>query len=66
MIATEQYPSGLGKTCSEIDVGRTVGVFPKTKFSMVLPEVEKAMTGLCGGQLKIAILFGVEVSVFSL
>ena len=61
MIVTEQYPKGLGNTTSELNIDHAVGVYPKTKFSMVVPEVEAAMAKLCGGHLKCAVLFGVEV-----
>lgn len=61
LIVTEQYPKGLGSTVSEIDVQHAIGRVPKTKFSMVVPEVEVLMKDVCNGQLKCAILFGVEV-----
>ncbi|XP_052802762.1 isochorismatase domain-containing protein 2-like [Mya arenaria] len=40
VIVTEQYPKGLGPTVSELDVSKCP-VFPKMKFSMMLPEVEE-------------------------
>ena len=61
LIVTEQYPKGLGNTVSELEVQHAVGVFPKTKFSMVVPQVESALANLCEGHLKCAVLFGVEV-----
>lgn len=39
LIVTEQNPEKLGKTVSEFSLGHAVGNFPKTKFSMVIPEV---------------------------
>jgi len=45
----------------ELDVSHAVAVVSKTKFSMVLPEVEKLLPTLCGGKLKHVVLFGVEV-----
>ena len=64
LIVTEQYPKGLGSTVSALDITHATGVFPKTRFSMVIPEVEKAMVELCSGHLKCVVLFGVEVSLF--
>ena len=66
LIVTEQYPKGLGSTVSEIDIKHAIGVVPKTKFSMIIPEVETLMKSTCNGQLKCAILFGVEVNIASL
>ena len=43
VVATEQYPKGLGNTVSEIDVSKA-SVFSKTKFSMVIPEVEQLLS----------------------
>ena len=59
-----QYPKGLLHTVSELDISHAAGVFPKTKFSMVIPEVEAKMAELCEGQLEAVILFGIEVSTF--
>ncbi|ESP04714.1 hypothetical protein LOTGIDRAFT_198478 [Lottia gigantea] len=42
VIVTEQYPKGLGPTVPELDVS-PYKVFPKTKFSMILPEVEEEL-----------------------
>ena len=47
---------------SEIDIQHALAIVPKTKFSMVVPEVEPLLKEVCGGNLKVAILFGVEVS----
>merc|ERR1712071_210500 len=63
LIVTEQYPQGLGNTCRQLDVEHAVGIYPKTKFSMVVPEVESTIQNICGGHLKCAILFGVEAHV---
>ena len=56
-----QYPKGLLHTVQELDVSSAVGVFPKTKFSMLVPDVEKVMPTLANGQLKHVVLFGIEV-----
>ncbi|KAL4225747.1 Isochorismatase domain-containing protein 2 [Mactra antiquata] len=42
VVVTEQYPKGLGPTVSELDVSKCP-VFPKMKFSMMIPEVEEHM-----------------------
>lgn len=65
LIVTEQYPKGLGSTVSEIDIHHALVTIAKTKFSMVVPEVENIMKTACDGQLKCAILFGVEVCRFT-
>lgn len=38
-----------------------MGVFPKTKFSMLIPEVSQALDGL-GRKVETVVLFGIEVS----
>ena len=58
VIVTEQYPKGLGSTVPEIDVSNAK-VFPKTKFSMVIPEVEDILKG--HPDRKSVILVGIEV-----
>lgn len=62
VIVTEQYPKGLGSTVQEIDLTGVKLVLPKTKFSMVLPEVEAALVEIPG--VRSVVLFGVEVSTF--
>ncbi|XP_065517659.1 isochorismatase domain-containing protein 1 isoform X1 [Lathamus discolor] len=59
VIVTEQYPKGLGSTVQEIDLTGAKLVLPKTKFSMVLPEVEAALAEIPG--VRSVVLFGVEV-----
>ena len=61
LVVTEQYPQGLGSTVNEINIQHAVGTVAKTKFSMCVPEIEKLLKTTCNGQLKCAILFGVEV-----
>ncbi|KAK6190776.1 hypothetical protein SNE40_002567 [Patella caerulea] len=63
LIVTEQYPKGLGNTVTELDISHATQVFPKTKFSMVLPEVEETMKTLRNGSLKHVVLFGIETHV---
>lgn len=58
LIVTEQNPSSLGKTVSEIDKEHAIGTFPKTQFSMCIPEVMKELDKI--KDLQCAILFGIE------
>lgn len=60
VVVSEQYPKGLGSTVQEMDLTGAKLVFPKTKFSMVLPEVEAALAEIPG--VRSVVLFGVEVS----
>eukprot|EP01137_Pigoraptor_chileana_P022080 Opistho-2@86580 len=59
-IVTEQYPKGLGKTVSELDV-TGIPVFSKTKFSMLTNEVLDKMKDLA--EVKSVVLFGIESHV---
>ncbi|XP_070535627.1 isochorismatase domain-containing protein 1-like [Ptychodera flava] len=65
VIVTEQYPTGLGPTVKELskdfDPDFVKGPFPKTKFSMFVPDVEKAMKEI--DNPKSVILFGIEAHV---
>ena len=61
---SEQYPKGLGSTVQELDLTGARLVFPKTKFSMVLPEVEATLTDL--PEVRSVVLSGVEVHYFIL
>ncbi|XP_074661349.1 isochorismatase domain-containing protein 1-like [Tubulanus polymorphus] len=64
LIVTEQYPKGLLHTVAELDISHaTGGVVEKTKFSMIVPEVEEIMKTICDGNLKYVVLFGVETHV---
>ena len=56
-----QYPKGLGNTVKELDISKAVGKFEKTRFSMLIPEVEKTLETLCDGDIKHVVLFGIEV-----
>ena len=52
--------AGLGNTVSEIDVS-SARVFPKTLFSMVIPEVEEVIA--TEPDRKSVVLFGIETQV---
>eukprot|EP00112_Aurelia_sp_Birch-Aquarium-sp1_P020972 Seg5520.2 transcript_id=Seg5520.2/GoldUCD/mRNA.D3Y31 product="Isochorismatase domain-containing protein 2" protein_id=Seg5520.2/GoldUCD/D3Y31 len=60
LIATEQYPKGLGNTVSEIDTSNAE-VFPKTVFSMWTPEVQEHLKQY--PNLKSVVIFGIETHV---
>ncbi|XP_076045080.1 isochorismatase domain-containing protein 1-like isoform X3 [Oratosquilla oratoria] len=62
LIATEQYPKGLGNTVTELDIQHAAAVVPKTKFSMVVPEVEKLLLSSQHG-VDAVVLFGIETHV---
>lgn len=61
LIVTEQYPRQLGKTVADIDVSKALLVVPKTRFSMIVPEVDRLLHSLCDGVLESIVLFGIEV-----
>lgn len=63
LVVTEQYPKGLGSTVPELTTNHAVGVFAKTKFTMLVPEVEAQLPKLCDGHLRHIVLFGVETHV---
>lgn len=59
IIATEQYPKGLGHTVSELEVQKyNVPVVAKQKFSMCVPEVKELI-----GPVKSVIICGIEAHV---
>lgn len=60
VVATEQYPKGLGSTVSEIDMSN-IEAIPKTVFSMVIPEVEVKLRQM--QDVKSIVLFGIEAHV---
>ena len=54
-----KYPKGLGNTVEEIDTSPfKERVFSKTKFSMVIPEVEEQLKQL---NVENVVLMGIEV-----
>lgn len=62
LVVTEQYPKGLGKTVAEISIEHATGVVEKTKFSMVVPEVE-ALLKAHPEKVDQIVVFGVETHV---
>ncbi|KAF4522694.1 hypothetical protein B566_EDAN012711 [Ephemera danica] len=63
LIVTEQYPQGLGKTVEQLDVSHAIGVFSKTKFCMLVPEVLDALKTANNGNVSSVVLFGIEAHV---
>lgn len=61
LVVTEQYPKGLGKTVSEISIDHAIGVFEKTKFSMVISDVEVLLHA--HPEFRQIVLFGAETHV---
>lgn len=57
VVVTEQYPKGLGHTVAELNVGK-FPTFPKTQFSMLIPDVENHLKSL--PEVKSVILCGLE------
>ena len=61
VIATEQYPKGLGHTVEEIDTSHELTtVVAKTDFSMIVPEVVAKLDGLNRTD---AVILGLEAHV---
>ncbi|ROT61138.1 isochorismatase domain-containing protein 2 [Penaeus vannamei] len=61
IVATEQYPKGLGNSVPELGVAENdVPVFDKTKFSMCLPPVQEIIKDK---EIKSVILCGIEAHV---
>ncbi|XP_042333397.1 isochorismatase domain-containing protein 2 [Sceloporus undulatus] len=56
-VVTEQYPQGLGPTVPELGA-EELPKYPKTCFSMIIPEVEKEMAAV--PDLKSVLLCGIE------
>ncbi len=61
MLATEQNPEKLGKIVSELDVAHAKGVYPKTLFSMLIPEVESVLKD--HKDVNSIVLMGIEAHV---
>jgi len=59
-LATEQYPKGLGPTVDELGLAKhSVTAFPKTCFTMVIPELLEALKTQ-QEETKSVILCGIE------
>ncbi|XP_047474898.1 isochorismatase domain-containing protein 2-like [Penaeus chinensis] len=61
IVATEQYPKGLGNSVPELGLAENdVPVFDKTKFSMCLPPIQEIIKNK---EIKSVILCGIEAHV---
>lgn len=66
LVITEQYPMrSMGKTVAEIDTSKAIVIVQRSRFSMIVPEVERQLQKLCDGILETIVLFGMEVSKLS-
>eukprot|EP00906_Rhabdomonas_costata_P009453 RCo013374 len=61
LLATEQYPKGLGKTAAALPLPEGTKVFEKTKFSMWTPEVEAEVRKMT--EVTDIVVFGIETHV---
>ena len=64
LICTEQYPEKLGNIVKELDIKHAKGVYPKSLFSMAIPEIKLKITELFGTDLESVVIFGIEVCPF--
>ncbi|KAI9148495.1 hypothetical protein H9P43_010199 [Blastocladiella emersonii ATCC 22665] len=60
LVVTEQNPARLGQTVAEIDVAHAAVNVPKTRFSMVVPEVADL---LAERAVENVVVFGIESHV---
>ncbi|KAG5484446.1 hypothetical protein LSCM1_07815 [Leishmania martiniquensis] len=54
-IVTEHYPKGLGRIVPEVSLPQSAHVIEKTRFSCIVPEVEKLLMDVDN-----AVVFGIE------
>ncbi|KAG5509810.1 hypothetical protein JKF63_07454 [Porcisia hertigi] len=57
-IVTEQYPKGLGRTVADITLPESAHMIEKTRFSCIVPEVEKLLE-----DVEHVVVFGIEAHV---
>ena len=63
-VVTEQYPKAMLHTMAELQpLIEGAPVFEKTKFSMVVPEVEALLAGPAYVERTSAVLFGIEAHI---
>ncbi|XP_061402270.1 isochorismatase domain-containing protein 1-like [Musca vetustissima] len=60
LICTEHYPERLGKIVSDIDVNHAKAIIPKTRFSMIVPELEAKVKEIFGDKPEDVVLYGLE------
>ena len=62
LLVTEQYPKGLGSTVEELTIDHALVKAEKTKFSMLVPDIEHHLIPMENSKFKSILLCGVEVS----
>jgi nicotinamidase-related amidase len=70
VLATEQYPQKLGATVPEVELPPGTPVIPKTKFSMIVPEVRQWLSSSArpagnsnGDGIRSVMIVGIEAHV---
>ncbi|XP_037027084.1 isochorismatase domain-containing protein 1-like [Bradysia coprophila] len=63
LICTEQYPEKLGNIVKELDIKHASGVYPKSLFSMAIPEINSKINELFGSNLESVVIFGIEAHI---
>lgn len=61
LICTEHYPEKLGNIVSDIDISHAKAVVSKTRFSMIVPELENKIKEIFGDKPQDVVLYGLEV-----
>lgn len=63
LLVTEQNPEKLGKIVQELEIDHAKAVVGKTRFSMLVPDIECCMKNLFeDGKPSDVVLYGIEVS----
>ncbi|XP_075161307.1 isochorismatase domain-containing protein 1 [Haematobia irritans] len=63
LICTEHYPEKLGNIVKDIDVSHAKAIIGKTRFSMIVPELEAKIKEIFGDKPDDVILYGLESHV---
>uniref|UniRef100_A0A336MHZ2 Isochorismatase domain-containing protein 1 n=1 Tax=Culicoides sonorensis TaxID=179676 RepID=A0A336MHZ2_CULSO len=64
LIATEHYPEKLGRIVKELDISHAKSVISKTRFSMMLPDVQAKIKEIYkNDDLESVVLFGLEAHI---
>ncbi|XP_065359928.1 isochorismatase domain-containing protein 1 [Calliphora vicina] len=63
LIVSEQYPERLGNTVKDIDISHAEAVVSKTRFSMMVPEIEAKIKEIFGDKPDDVVLYGLESHV---
>ncbi|KAF2353941.1 Isochorismatase-like [Trinorchestia longiramus] len=62
-VVSEHSPEAVGHTVKDIETYEAVAVLSKTKFSMLVPEMENHLETLCDGNMASVVLCGMETHV---